>query len=653
MSRRSGGAPPRHRTPAESTPGGARALAREHAAPPEPVTLPWVVTALLAAACIVAAVTVRLFDTDVWQHLLVGRVIWSTHSVPTRQLWSWPTWGAPDTTTSYAWLFRALLWPAWLAGGVVGLQVWRWATTLVAFALAWATGRVVGARGLAPLWVAVLAALAYRQRSQVRPETLSVVLLALLLLLLERRRRGAGVPAGWLVLLMWLWVNVHVTWVVGLFVLGVFAVDEAWRARRGGPVAARCTRPEHAGRPPARPAEGGHAGTPPPPTGAIRLWHVALISVAAAFVNPYGWRAVWQPVHFAVMAREPLLRSIGELRAIDWRFNLRNGLPLLLALGAAGVVWQWRRGRGDPVAALLLAAFALFGLRNSRFMGFFAIVAVPYVARDVSQWLAARRLPPRDAWGRAGVASIAMLLLLPAELLRRDLQPGIGLAGASVPVAACDFVAREHVRGRCFNSFEFGGYLLWRFWPDRDRLPFMDIHQSGTPAERLRYLTAQADPAAWRDVAERYRLEWCMLRRVHAAGDHLLDFLDADSTWALVFVDDVAAVYVRRMGALAPVASRLGYRLLPGGTARLASFDTLMAQPAARATLRAELRRAIASSPRCSSPWSILSALDSREERFAESRDDLERAYDIDPGVPLYWERRRAIEENLARRPAR
>src|SRR5262245_34472794 len=117
---------PRRASPAHRPPSEAAAHAR--LAPPDTLDAPWRVTALLAAGCLVAVVTIRPFDTAVWQHLRVGRVIGPTHSVPTRQLWSWPTWGAPDTTTSYSWLFRALLWPAWLSGGILGLQVWRWAT---------------------------------------------------------------------------------------------------------------------------------------------------------------------------------------------------------------------------------------------------------------------------------------------------------------------------------------------------------------------------------------------------------------------------------------------------------------------------------------------------------------------------------------------
>ena len=70
------------------------------------------------------AVTFRLWDTDFWQHLAVGRAIWTLHGVPTTQLWRWPSYGAPDVNES--WGFSLLIWPFWQLGGVYGLFAWRW-----------------------------------------------------------------------------------------------------------------------------------------------------------------------------------------------------------------------------------------------------------------------------------------------------------------------------------------------------------------------------------------------------------------------------------------------------------------------------------------------------------------------------------------------
>jgi hypothetical protein len=79
---------------------------------PDPAMLAAV---LAVAALVVASVTFLTPDTDVWQHLTVGRAIWLTHSIPHTHQWSWPTFGVREVLPS--WLFRALLWPVYAAAG--------------------------------------------------------------------------------------------------------------------------------------------------------------------------------------------------------------------------------------------------------------------------------------------------------------------------------------------------------------------------------------------------------------------------------------------------------------------------------------------------------------------------------------------------------
>ncbi|HEY2954459.1 MAG TPA: hypothetical protein VGK89_04340, partial [Candidatus Eisenbacteria bacterium] len=75
------------------------ALASREIALPPPIALrspAMMAAALVAAVCIAVSVSYRIYDPDLWQHLVVGKAIWQLHRVPTTQLWSWPTYGAPD-----------------------------------------------------------------------------------------------------------------------------------------------------------------------------------------------------------------------------------------------------------------------------------------------------------------------------------------------------------------------------------------------------------------------------------------------------------------------------------------------------------------------------------------------------------------------------
>jgi tetratricopeptide (TPR) repeat protein len=580
--------------------------------------------ALAVAALVVASVTFLTPDTDVWQHLTVGRAIWQMHRVPTTQLWTWPTFGAPDVNAS--WGFRALIWPVWKLGGVGGLFLWRWVTTLAAFTLLWMTARRMGARGFAPLAVIATCAVIYRLRSQVRPETLVSVLLALEIWILETRRHGGPDRSRWLIPLALVWANCHISYFLFFVVLGAHAAQELFAHVRS--LSARAT---------------GETGPEAPvPRLPLGLWAVGAASLLAMLINPWGWRALAQPFeYFFVWRHEPIFTTIGELGPVLWEENLWNGLPVVTLATPLLLAWRWRRRGPDVAEIVMVAAFATIGFMSVRFLGVFSLAVTPYLSRDLDEWLGTRKLPQWTSrrWPRAAGVLAVVATLGTLERTRPGPPAGIGFDLSDTPVGACDFIARHDVRGRAFNIFEFGGYLLYRFWPEHDRLPFMDIHQAGTRRDRLAYAMAFAEPPMWGYLDRQSRFDWILVRRIELPGDLLPRTLGADSSKALVFMDDVAELFVSRAGPLARLDS-LAYRTIPPDRAgqerilRACSADSLL-----RRRVRAELERQVTESAAHSIALSDLSRLDAVEGRFDQAAVHLRTALVIDPWLTGEHER--------------
>jgi tetratricopeptide (TPR) repeat protein len=583
-----------------------------------------------AGLCVLAALTFRIFDTDFWQHLAVGRAIWEARAVPDRQIWCWPGHGDPFVLPS--WAFRVLLWPVWQLGGVGGLYLWRWLVALAAFGLLWLTVRRMGVRSLAALPVLVVAALIYRQRSLVRPEALVVILLAAQLWLLESRRAGGRDRSAWIVAIAWIWANVHYSYHVGLGILTLYALDASWRQWRSRTPEAALAR------------AGGNPGAGWKATvrqaGARRLWIVLGAAIAASFVNPFGAGTLIQPFEFFFILRhEPIYRTIGELQPLDWTLNNRNGLLGLLVLWPALQVARARRGKLDPVEGVLWLLLTPLVLGSQRFIGFWAVIAGLFAARDVGDWVSARRWPiwTSRPWARAGLASAACVMLTGVELTRSDFVPGVGLIESTYPRVACDFIERNDIRGRSFNHLELGGYLLWRFFPDPTRLPFMDVHLTGAADTRREYFQALVDPAGWERLDRRHRFDWVLLRRLHSPGDRVLDFVDADTAFALVFVDDASALYVRRSGPLAAVADSLALRVMRGGEAWLETLDARVAMdPGVGVRLESELRRLAVDSTASSSLENLAANLMLMQGRPTDARRHLLRARSVNRHLQNY-----------------
>jgi len=523
---------------------------------------------LVAAGCIGSIVSLRILDTDLWQHLAVGRAIWSTLHVPTTQVWSWPTYGAPDVNSS--WGFEALLWPTWKWFGVLGLNAWRVKTALLTFGISWLVARRLGARGLSAVVVAVLGTLIVHRRTQLRPETWVGVLFALQVWVLETRRQGGRDLAWLLVPIAWAWANSHITYHLGFATIAIHLSD-GWLA---GPGRRDATR---------------------------RLALVALAALAVSFVNPFGWRALAQPFEFLAGQRQSaIFANIGELQPIDWSRNLTTGLPLAMLGWPLLMMWRARQEGIDRVELAMCLLYSVLAISVQRFVAFYGFAMVPYLARDLDHFVRGFRWPrfTEPAWSRFALAATACGTCAAVVASDPNESVAFGLEPRLTPIAACDFMQAHDVRGHGFNHFFMGGYLLYRFWPEKDRLPFMDVHQSGGPAIQSQYMTALAGGAGWQALRDQHGIDWALLWRVQVPGDGSLDALDADTTFRLVFTDDVAALYVRRTGPLAGVADSFGYRTLVCGER---SFAVLANGWRADSTLRraahAELARAAVASP--------------------------------------------------------
>lgn len=576
----------------------------------------WALLVAVAAAMTLLLVTYPVYDSDIWQHLLVGKVIWSTHAIPHTQLWTWPTHGASDVLPS--WLFRALLYPFWAAGGAAGITAWRWLTTLLTFGLLWAAARASGARGPWALVALVWCVMFYRYRTQARPETLVAVLVSAQLWLFEKRRAqgvqpGRFDPAWFVVLIALLWANSHISYYIGLLLTAAY-----WLA---------AVLPTKSPRPPQAP------GT---------LFLVGLASAAVSFVNPFGWQALWQPFeYFLVWRHEPIYQVIGELAPIDWDVYASAFLAFWFAALGLLALWRWRRRGFDPVQAIVLVVFVPQAVQTQRFLGYLAVLVAAFFARDLDDFCGHVRGARFDQpWLRTALVTVLLVALPFPALHNPGMSPGLGFVWSQYPVRACDWLQAHGVRGKCFNNFASGGYLLWRFYPEPGRLPFMDIHQAGTPADR--YLTAHAPQAreAWLELDHKYHFDYIVWPHVQYPGQHLLDQLDADSTWALVFTDDAAAVYLRRSGPLAALAQRERYRLIGAGADGMTALGPrTFADTTLRRQVRGELERAVASSPWNASASDLLANIAFSDGRWEDARRCMEVVMRAGKAVPEVHER--------------
>src|SRR5258708_3259932 len=298
-----------------------------------------------------------LADSDIGWHIRAGEQILATHAVPRVDPFSFTMKG--QSWFAWEWLYDSVL---GVVHGTMGLNGVVWLAALLmatTFALVFwqLLARGTGLPVAMPLWFLVLGASSIHMFA--RPHIVSWLFTVGWFIALERWEQGCGpswlrwfFPAS-----MLLWVNLHGGWLLGMALLGIYAVAAFVESLRGSDAVGRILSAQR--------ARG-------------MVWMFAA-SAAATVVNPYGLQL---HVHIYRYLGDPyLMNRIAEFRSPDfhgWGQRCFVMILLLVLIAAAGnraqlrlsqwmvvVLAAWPgvyAARNLPVSAMLLSLIAGPGL---------------------------------------------------------------------------------------------------------------------------------------------------------------------------------------------------------------------------------------------------------------------------------------------------
>jgi tetratricopeptide (TPR) repeat protein len=173
----------------------------------------------------------------------------------------------------------------------------------------------------------------------------------------------------------------------------------------------------------------------------------------------------------------------------------------------------------------------------------------------------------RRKWNTRWPLMAAGLLIM--IVIVKNVPPGIGWSvnQFSYPTAAVEFIQRERLTelsdGQLYNSYNFGGYLTWAWHPSKIFIDGRVRPYQGEITER--YWNNFKGGEVWRDSIGQYNLTVALITHPHVVNGVVYNDVSRmfpKEQWALIYYDDVAAVYARRMPALKNVISRLEYQYL-------------------------------------------------------------------------------------------
>jgi len=500
--------------------------------------------AILFVFCILFSAQ-KICSYDIWWHLKTGEWIWHNKGIPHVDPFSYTFHGAE--WIDFEWLFQTIIYPMYQLGGFAGLIIFKVIVITFTFVILYFTCRQVD-RGKPLLTIAVLflILLVARMRFLVRPQILFLWFLALYGYLLTLYRADK-ISTREMILcflpLHVLWANFHSSFLMGVILVGVHA------AGRFIPLAV------------------SHSRDLKPVLRDRRLRGLSALCcllVAASLLTPYTYKVFL--IHVKTAGSGEILKGIAEWVPVDIRLlgllihDPTVWFRALFLIGAVSFLIQ-RDNLKRVEDVLIFTFFAYLAFKHVRFGGAFAIVVAPVVVNNLSgfQW-------QMRGWRLVRLLPLVVLIVFAVRDVGALIQVkrlGLGV-WSNYPRGTVNFLNQHRVKGRIFNSYGLGGYIIWHLYPS---IPVFIDGRTATIYDQdffwLYNLAESRRKDVWEKIVERYGIDMVLLLDNREEGYAKLSYwLDEDENWRLVAFDDNATLYLRKGVTFDDLIEQYGFRCL-------------------------------------------------------------------------------------------
>ena len=460
---------------------------------------------------VLTALTVRgrFDDPDMWWHLKMGQIIWTTHAIPSQDLFSYTA--GHQTLVPQEWLAQLDIFFAYRLGGYTALMLWLCLLSSVLVVAGYVLCRFYSGNAKVAFAGAMIIWFFGTIGFAIRPQMFSYILLVAELFLIHAGRTHSPRWFAGLPLVFLIWINSHASFILGIAVACAYLFGSFFEFELGSLVSRRWE----------------------PHRRRMLLWSL-LLSLAALFINPAGIRQILYPLD-TMMNMKLLMANVGEWAPL--KMTDARGLGLLAILLCIFLLVAARKADIHLDELLLLGAGAWLAVGHIRMLIIFGILVAPTLSRQLANvW--ENYEPEKDRIAPNAVmivlALVAIVLAFPS---RQNLEQQVE---AISPVKALQYVQAHHLSGPMLNDYTYGGYLIWA----APEYPVMmdgrtDVYEwSGFLAEYGKWATLEVDPNL---LLRKYNVNFCLL----STQSQMINVMPLLPGWKLVYSDNLARVFVK------------------------------------------------------------------------------------------------------------
>jgi hypothetical protein len=485
-----------------------------------------------------------LRDAGTGWHIRNGQLMLQTHSIARVDPFSATMSGQP--WYAWEWLYDLLIAIVHHVFGLNGVVFYTAAIMAASFVLVFHLAMRRGGSLPITFLLLVLSLGASAVHFLARPHVLSWLFTVIWFELLDSAASGGESDKYrrlfWLPALMLAWVNLHGGFLLGFALLGAYLVG-------GGIQYFTC------------PEERQGIGD-----WLKRLGLVSVLSLLASFANPYGYKL---HLHiYRYLSDRFLMNHVSEFLSPDFHGVAQQCFAVLLLVTLAALASARRRLGPARLLVILLAAYS--GLYASRNLPVSSMLLVLIVAPLLSESIARGGGDARIAPWLRGLFSRLQSFSLRMEKLELSFQGHVWIVLAFVlglwacmnggrlgsvqllnayfddkrfPVEAAEVIAKRNIREPIFCPDQWGGYLIYRLYP-QTKVLVDDRHDLYGDQFFKNYLKVVFVQPEWEKLLDEKKVNWILVQKNSSLGT----ILGQTPGWKLIHEDQTAMLFLREGG---------------------------------------------------------------------------------------------------------
>lgn len=453
-----------------------------------------------------------ILDIDLWWSLKTGEHIVKNLEIPRTDLFSYTLKEA--SWIDHEWLSQIFFYEIFSRFDWLGLNIFKAFIISLCFFILIFLIHSKYKKNFFTILFTMLAVLAFGYRSFLRPELFSYLFLCLFFYILERDKRMYLLP-----FLQIIWTNLHGYFILGPVLCVLYCAGEFLSGNKGK---------------------------------SKKLAILSFWIMLACFVNPYFHKGALYPLRILtdVFTEQKLsMQHVHELMMPIRSSFGRHGFFWIFAIAtSATFIINLKKGKLKHI--VLFAASFLASYLAVRNIPIFIFVGLPIASINLNESGLAKRLPEKKMYFlTAAIAGFLIYFFLSDNYYVFTNQYAMRkteskFSNIFVPDGACDFLEKNAIKGRIFNTIDFGPYIGHRFYPER-RI-FIDTRTDLYKDEFYSmYRRARDHPESLEELQKKYGFEIVLLRHLFRDTDKLIRYLYASDNWKVVYYDRNSCIFLK------------------------------------------------------------------------------------------------------------